>query len=204
MPPLKLATDCGDTLVLAAERWFAPPSPAELDVLDRAAGPVLDVGCGPGRHVLALQRRGVDVTGVDVALGAVRHARRQGAAVLHQSVFDALPSGWRTILLLDGNVGIGGDPERLLGRASELLGPGGRILVETEPPGGVTGRFRARVELDGRTGRWFPWAQVAVDQLSDIASAVDLVARSTWTAEGRWFACLQPWATTPGCPSRQA
>jgi SAM-dependent methyltransferase len=28
---------------------------------------VLDVGCGPGRHSLALARRGADVTGVDIA-----------------------------------------------------------------------------------------------------------------------------------------
>ncbi len=63
---------------------------------------------------------------------------------------------WRTVLLADGNIGIGGDPAALLRRVLALLGPGGRVLAEVDPPG--TG---ARVEplrlRSGRTvGEWFP------------------------------------------------
>ena len=42
---------------------------------------------------------------------------------------------WRTILLLDGNIGIGGAPILLLRRAGELLAAGGAIVVEVDPPG---------------------------------------------------------------------
>jgi hypothetical protein len=39
------------------------------------------------------------------------------------------------VLLLDGNIGIGGDPHRLLRRVRELLTPTGRLLVELDVDG---------------------------------------------------------------------
>lgn len=45
----------------------------------------LDVGCGTGRHVIELVRRGFVVTGVDISSGmlaeARKHARKAGVAV---------------------------------------------------------------------------------------------------------------------------
>ncbi|MGH9058591.1 MAG: class I SAM-dependent methyltransferase, partial [Acidimicrobiales bacterium] len=35
---------------------------------------VLDVGCGPGRHALALRAQGIDVVGLDLALAFLRTA----------------------------------------------------------------------------------------------------------------------------------
>src|SRR6476661_243548 len=52
-----------------------------LDRLDlRAGSRVLDVGCGPGRHSLALARRGVDVVGVDHSEEFVALARQAAEA----------------------------------------------------------------------------------------------------------------------------
>jgi hypothetical protein len=65
---------------LPVERWLAPASEADERLLDRTEGPVLDVGCGPGRHVHALVRRGVLALGVDVSPSAVRIARARGAS----------------------------------------------------------------------------------------------------------------------------
>ena len=63
---------------------------------------------------------------------------------------------WRTILLLDGNIGIGGAPVALLRRAGELLAPDGRIVVETDPPGAPTHRVRVRLEAPGARLRVVP------------------------------------------------
>ena len=41
---------------------------------------VLDVGCGPGRHALALARRGIEVVGVDHSPEFVQLARDGAAA----------------------------------------------------------------------------------------------------------------------------
>ena len=46
-----------------------------------------------------------------------------------------MPGTYRTILLLDGNIGIGGAPVMLLKRAGELLDDDGAIVVETDPCG---------------------------------------------------------------------
>lgn len=184
-----LRSDRGDLLPLHVDRWFAEPSVAERDVLDRALAPVLDVGCGPARHTLALLARGIRAVGVDVAPGAVRIARRRGAPVLHRSIFDRLPDEgrWGAVLLLDGNIGIGGDPAALLRRIRRVLRPGGRALVEVEAPGTPTESFRARFE--GR-GTWFPWARVGIDALPALARGVGLAVAEVWTAEGRWFGRL--------------
>ncbi|HEX9177221.1 MAG TPA: class I SAM-dependent methyltransferase, partial [Mycobacterium sp.] len=98
------------------------------DVFDRAVvgmcdGPTIDLACGPGRLVAHLIRRGIPALGVDQSATAVQLARRSGAPALHRDVFDPLPGTgrWHTVLLADGNVGLGGDPRRILVRASELL-----------------------------------------------------------------------------------
>ena len=82
---------------------------------------VLDVGCGPGRHVVTLARRGVLAVGADVAPAAVRHARARGGAVLLGSIFapvTGLPSGsrtWNSVRPAGPTVSRGADPG---GRAS--------------------------------------------------------------------------------------
>jgi SAM-dependent methyltransferase len=191
VPGWGLRSDRGHVLPLNVDRWFAEPSLADTGVLDQALGPVLDVGCGPARHTLALLSRGVPAVGLDVSPSAVRIARRRGAPVLQRSVFDRLPDegAWGTALLLDGNVGIGGDPVSLFQRVRRILRPGGRALVEVEPPGTRTERLRVRFDGPGAS-RWFPWARVGVDGLHRLAGRVGFVVAGAWAAEGRWFGRL--------------
>jgi SAM-dependent methyltransferase len=187
-----LRTADGDLVVLPLARWQAPPGPAEEPVLARARGPVLDIGCGPGRHTSALAGRGVMALGIDTSPSAVESARRRGCPVLRRSVFDRLPreGRWGSALLIDGNIGIGGHPGLLLRRVQSLLATRGRALVEVEPPGATTGLTLARIERHGVIGPWFAWARVGVDDVDQIAAAAGL--RRTWMCqeEGRWFVQL--------------
>jgi SAM-dependent methyltransferase len=118
-----LHSRCGTVISLPSARWWREPGREEEAILDLAIGPVLDLGCGPGRHTVALARRGVRSLGVDSSSAAVAAARARGAAVVHRSVFDRLPDEgrWASALLLDGNVGIGGDPVALLRRVRSLV-----------------------------------------------------------------------------------
>ena len=59
-------------------------------LVDRCAGPTLDVGCGPGRLAGALVATGVPAMGVDVNAEAVRQARRRGVPTMHRDVFRPL------------------------------------------------------------------------------------------------------------------
>ncbi|HEX4107335.1 MAG TPA: class I SAM-dependent methyltransferase [Solirubrobacteraceae bacterium] len=156
---LRAVTRDGRPLRVDLQRWLGAVTADEERLLDRARGPVLDVGCGPGRHLLALARRGVPALGLDLSSAAVQLARRRGAQAIEGSVFGPLPAvgGWGTVLLLDGNLGIGGDPGALLTRVRELLVAGGVALVELEPGAG-RGAFEARLEHRGRGSDWFAWA----------------------------------------------
>ena len=186
--PLPLGTWCG-----AAD----PVDRAALDRLTAALPPpgdVLDVGCGPGRHAAALDAQGGRVVGVDTSLAATALTRGRGVEALHADVFEPLPDdqqGWDGVLLLDGNIGIGGDPVRLLGRARRLLRPGGTVLVELDPAR-PTDRGQARLRLGGRLSRPFPWARLAPADLAASAAAADLRVQEQWSAHRRAFALLGP------------
>ena len=182
----------GRTSALPVQRYLGPLTAADEDVLARAAGPVLDVGCGPGRHVVALARRGSLAVGVDVSPVAVRIARERGATVVRASVFDRIPGAgrWGTALLLDGNIGIGGRPTALLARLQRLLRPDGLVLVELDAPGSAGGRTRIRLETVDEVSDWFRWAYVAADAIGGHAAEAGLRVRESWESDGRWFACL--------------
>jgi SAM-dependent methyltransferase len=182
----------GRNLPLAVARWCQPPDLADLALLRRCTDPTLDVGCGPGRLVAALSADGRRALGVDVAAAAVRLARDAGATVVRRSIFDPLPDEgrWRTVLLADGNIGIGGDPVRLLARCRELMAPDGMILVELDAPGSSSSSVQVRLEAPHERSAWFTWAHVAADEVEAPAAGAGLRLVDAWTSADRWFACL--------------
>ena len=175
---------------LPVDRWTGPVDADDETLLQRVVGPVLDVGCGPGRLTAALHARGTDVLGLELLPDVPVLARRAGAPVHAGDVFDAVPrSGqWRTVLLADGNVGIGGDAVRLLRRVRSLLAPGGRVLCELHLDGDATGPVR--LEGLGVASAWFPWAFVSRSTLPPAAASAGLRVEQTWRSAGRSFAAL--------------
>jgi SAM-dependent methyltransferase len=110
-----------------------------VDELGLAPGSrVLDVGCGPGRHALALAARGIEVVGIDISRrfvdlateaaaglpGASFH-RMDARALTFDAEFDAAVSLCQGAF---GLVGPGPDEEVLTGMARALR-PGGRVAV---------------------------------------------------------------------------
>jgi SAM-dependent methyltransferase len=178
---------------LPVPRWRGGLFPGDDSLLRRCGGPVLDIGCGPGRLATALAARGVPALGIDVAPFAVQLARRAGVAALCRDVFDPLPGEgrWSSLLLADGNIGIGGDPSRLLARAAELLDRSGQVLVELEPGPGRTGAQLVRLEgPGGQVSRPFPWSFVGRQEIRDHASSAGLRILTAWQNEGRQFVAL--------------
>lgn len=184
-----LRVDGGGTIRLEVGRWREEPDPVEARLLAGIAEPVLDIGCGPGRVAQALAASGRLALGIDPAPAAASEAARRGAPVLRRSVFAPLPGEgrWGTALLLDGNIGIGGDPVRLLERCRELIRADGLVLAEVAGPGEATGPLRVRVERGRVVGPWFPWAVVGVDGWSGVALAAGLRPDGFEVAGTRWF-----------------
>jgi SAM-dependent methyltransferase len=182
----------GERVMLPVTRWQELDGSDEL-LLAACLGPTLDVGCGPGRLVEALTRRGLIALGVDVSPVAVDLTRGRGAAALCRDVFDRIPGEgrWRHVLLADGNIGIGGDPVALLRRARELLRPGGSVLTELDPPGTGLRRQQVRLSSVDSSGGWFDWARLGPDGLERTAGEAGMDIRWLEERGGRWFAELQ-------------
>ncbi|WP_255364301.1 bifunctional 2-polyprenyl-6-hydroxyphenol methylase/3-demethylubiquinol 3-O-methyltransferase UbiG [Frigoribacterium sp. MCBA15_019] len=175
-------------------RWSADADAADLTTLDDETGPVLDIGCGPARMVRAAVERGLTVLGLDVSPTAVAMAREAGLPVAGGSVFDPLPreGQWNLALLLDGNVGIGGDPTALLTRCAEILTTTGSIVVETAPEATLDDSYEAHVVDDqGHASATFPWAEVGREALHRHAKRSGLRVAQTWSVDGRTFCRLR-------------
>ncbi|MFI1421311.1 class I SAM-dependent methyltransferase [Streptomyces sp. NPDC020731] len=192
--PLFLRRADGWLLPLDVERWCAAADAADLEVLRRREGAVLDVGCGPGRLVAALGARGHRALGIDVSEAAVAHTVGRGGQALLRSVFDPLPGTgrWGTALLMDGNLGIGGDPGALLDRLARVLVGGGLLLVETVPYPDVDERALVQVTDARRApGAPFPWARLGTPALVRYAEGAGWRAEDEWSAGGRCFVALR-------------
>jgi len=111
-----------------------------VDALRLAPGmKVLDVGCGPGRHALALSRRGIAVHGVDLSPEFVALAREAAAVEDLPATFgemdvrdlDVDGEYDAVICLCQGGFGLlgGDDDDAMIGRIARAARPGGGVAV---------------------------------------------------------------------------
>ncbi len=93
---------------------------------------VLDVGCGPGRHVAALARLGVEVVGVDISVDFLRLVRGGPVALADARHLPVAPGSFDVaISLCQGGFGLigGHDDGLVLAEMARAVAPGGRVAV---------------------------------------------------------------------------
>lgn len=126
---------------------------AVLDALGPGPGDVLDGGMGPGRLCVELDRRGWQVSGVDLSAGMVELARRrlpQAHERLVQGSIEALPfaDGAFDAAAAMGVLEYLDDLPAALRELARVLRPGGLLVVTVPHPLSVEGLWRRHV--------WYP------------------------------------------------
>jgi len=148
-----------------AARYLSPPEDwpdFERRALDRLDGRVLDIGAGAGRVALALQERGVPVTGLDISPASVEVARARGVReTALATVDDHARSGERydAFALFGNNIGLFGGRERapvFLAALAAMARPGALLVGQGMDPYGradeVHNAYHARNRAAGRMG----------------------------------------------------
>ncbi|AXT86614.1 SAM-dependent methyltransferase [Aeromicrobium sp. A1-2] len=175
------------------DQWSAAPDWVDCGLfIDPCDAATIDVGCGPGRIVAELAARKVPAMGIDVSAEAVRQTRIRGALALHRDVFAAIPGEgrWKYALLADGNLGIGGDPVRLLTRLRDLLTTDGQVIAEVAEHGAGFVREHRQLRVEGRLSASFEWAVVGLDAIEGIAALAGMRVVDTQTLGGRHTATM--------------
>ena len=166
MPTLELDVDGGPSGPAMAPDWFFrthdewdPWERELLALIDR--GPVLDLGAGAGRASLHLQALGFEVRAVESSPGAAAVCERRGVADVRcadlrdPSTWD--DRRWGAVLLLCGNLGLGGSWEgnrALLRSLAAVCAPGALLVGDSvEDTSGADLRLRIRVG-DAATDWW--------------------------------------------------
>jgi SAM-dependent methyltransferase len=183
---------CAHPTMLDTRRWHAEPSRSDRVLVEHCVGATVDIGCGPGRMTAALVALGLPALGIDIVPEAVRQTNARGGMAIERDVFDRVPGEgrWDSALLADGNVGIGGDPVRLLRRVAQIIAPSGRVVLDVAPPGGSLCVHEVALEVGGRRTASFGWAVVPADRIAPVAAAAALRTLSLVETGGRWFAVL--------------
>jgi hypothetical protein len=105
------------------------------------------------------------------------------------------------VLLVDGNVGIGGDVRELLVRCAELLTAGGEIVVELNHDRDRDVTYTGTlVDSSGARSASFPWAEVGLNRLAALAPELDLDLRQAWTLGERNFCATAAAVSTVSAP----
>lgn len=177
-------------------RRFMEMPKLEQHALELTKGKTLDIGCGSGCHSLYLQNeRGIEVTGIDNSLGAIKTAKKRGVKnLIKSSIFDFDAASYDTLLLLMNGPGICGTLEKLeelLLKLKSLLSENGQILLDSsdliylfdETPEGEKivsgdkyyGELDYGIRFEGQTEN-FPWLYVDFGSLNHFAKEVGLKA----------------------------
>lgn len=180
-----------------AKAYFDPPRrwpDVERRSLRFMRGRVLDVGCGAGRLALELQRRGLEVVGIDSSPLAVAVARARGvkhARVMRFEGLDASLGRFDTVAMYGNNFGLLHGEEqsrRLLRRLLRLTTARGRIIASSLDPaatddpvhlayqaqnasrGRMRGQVRLRIRHRDVASPWFDYLLVSREEMASLAN----------------------------------
>jgi len=156
----------------------------ELKALNLCKGKVLDVGAGVGSHALVLQRRGFDVTGMDISAAAVDIMKQRGLKkAIEGNILKYSGETFDTLLFMMNGIGLTGTIGGLtsfLKAVKSMLNAGGQLVFDSSdlsylyqevafPLNGYYGEVSFRYEYKSVKGAWFKWIYVDQQTLKSLA-----------------------------------
>lgn len=168
----------------AEQDWRDEEAQALSGIHSRA----LDIGCGAGRHLLALQRRAFAV-GLDNSKLVLRVCRERGGRLLVLACARRLPfkaGNFDAVLLMNNGLGISGDMKRtteMLTDVRRVLSKSGQLIGHTSDPNEpgtavdegyrlrnlsahrAAGLVKLRVRYKCFVGPWFDLILLAPDEV---------------------------------------
>ncbi len=176
--------------LFAEETYTAERTRTETDFVVSVTGAepgwnCLDLGCGRGRHALALAARGLTVTGVDANADSLDRARRAASGLsadfvqADMRVIPIAERGYDLVLILQNTFGFFSDIENadLLRRSVRGLRRGRYLCIDVANYDYIRDHLTPRITVQG-TDR-----EHLIEQELDYASAV-LTQRYTTEGEG--------------------
>jgi SAM-dependent methyltransferase len=177
---------------------YADWSPLEHRAIEFAAGRILDVGCGAGRHAIYLQAKGFDVTGIDNSPGAIKVCKSRGlkkALVRPITEVDKFKAdSFDTIQMFGNNFGLFGSfdaARQILKKFARITAPDAQIIAQSRNPyktsepehleyhrlnkrrGRMGGQLRMRVRFGKTIGEWFDYLFVSPAEMQVILKETD-------------------------------
>lgn len=172
-------------------RSFNEMPKLEKKALQLCKGKVLDVGCGAGSHSLYLQKKGFEVTAIDISENAIKACKLRGLNdVRVQNILDLENESFDTILLLMNGTGIFRtllETSNYLQKLKSLLNPNGQILIDSSdiiymfdegddgsylvPTDGYYGELTFTISYKNETEESFPWLYLDYNTLQNAAES---------------------------------
>jgi SAM-dependent methyltransferase len=161
----------------------------EKVALKNCRGEILDIGAGAGSFTLELQKKGKNVTVLEISPISCQIMRQRGITkVLEKDVWGYHEKKYDTLLLIMNGLGLAGTLSKLpafLNLLKDLMLPGGQIICDSsdisylykdiaKPDSHYYGEIKFMYEYEGMKGDWFEWLYVDTDTLTTICTELDM------------------------------
>lgn len=208
--PLLLHTEYGSPEPVPIERFFAGENEfPDLDIftLEQVHGKTLDIGAASERHALCLQKRGYDISAMDISESCGVVMKEAGVEkIIIEDVFDFNGQIFDTIFMLMNGIGIAGTIEglkKLLRHLKQMMKPTGQLFLDSSdisylyennplPKNTYFGELSYRYQYKDTLGDPFNWLFIDLEKLIEIANLVGWDCQIIYEDEtGAYLARLQ-------------
>jgi SAM-dependent methyltransferase len=172
----------------------------EQSILDQASSPILDIGCGAGRHSLYFQEKGFEVVALDISPGALEVAKRRGIknTICHDiKSFPSFSQTFGSFLFMGNNFALCGNPQtagKILTYLASIATSDARLIAHFRDPspddpsldpihreyhaqnqskGLPVGQAQIRILYRKSRTPWMPFYMPTLNEFSDLIASTD-------------------------------